>query len=58
MAALYMSVKELAERWNCDLTAIYRQVKARQLPALHVGKIIRIPVAAVEEFERSNTSGQ
>ncbi|MYV26410.1 excisionase family DNA-binding protein [Rhodococcus sp. DSM 6344] len=57
MAVLYMSVKELAERWGCNLSSIYRQVKSGRLPALHVGNTIRIPIVAVEEFERSNTTG-
>lgn len=57
MVVLYMSVKEVAERWNCDLTAIYRLVKSERIAALHVGNIIRIPIAAVEVFEKENTSG-
>ncbi|MBJ7476801.1 helix-turn-helix domain-containing protein [Rhodococcus sp. (in: high G+C Gram-positive bacteria)] len=52
----HMSVKAIAERWNCDLTAVYRQVKARRLPALRVGNIIRVPIAAIEEFEAANTT--
>lgn len=55
-AQTHMSVKAIAERWNCDLTAVYRQVKARKLPALRVGNIIRIPIAAIEEFEAANTT--
>ncbi|WP_374105643.1 hypothetical protein [Rhodococcus erythropolis] len=38
------------------MSSIYRQVKSGRLPALHVGSTIRIPIVAVEEFERSNTT--
>lgn len=57
MTAAYISVKHLAERWATNTMAIYRQVESEKLPALRLGQSIRIPLAAVEEYERSNTSG-
>ena len=53
----HISVKGLAQRWDCNLDAIYRQVKSGQLPALHIGQVIRIPIAAVESYESENTTG-
>ncbi|MGM5069791.1 helix-turn-helix domain-containing protein [Rhodococcus qingshengii] len=57
MSRTHMTVKAIAERWDCDPNSVYRLVRSKSLPALHIGgKAIRIPVAAVEEFESSNTT--
>lgn len=56
MSATYMSVAELAERWCCHRSIIYRQINAGHLAALHIGQTIRIPTAEVERFETENTS--
>ncbi|MFC9549823.1 helix-turn-helix domain-containing protein [Rhodococcus sp. NPDC056960] len=57
MAALYVSVKQLAERWDCNEMAVYRLVQSEKLPALRIGQAIRIPIAAVEQYEAENTTG-
>ncbi|WP_139793024.1 helix-turn-helix domain-containing protein [Prescottella equi] len=54
----YMSVKQVAERWNINTMAVYRQVACGRLPALHLGQTIRIPIADVLRFEAENTSGR
>lgn len=56
-ATTHISVKQLAERWDCPLSSIYRQVETLKLPALRIGQGIRIPLAAVERFEAENTTG-
>lgn len=53
----HISVKGLAQRWDCNESAIYRQVHSKKLPALHIGQVIRIPIAAVEAYESENTTG-
>lgn len=57
MAPEYMSVKALAERWGCSREVLYRQISSGRVPALRIGHAIRIPIAAVEQFERTNTTG-
>lgn len=56
MTVAYMTAKALAERWQCNPSVIYNQVTKGKIPALHIGNGIRIPVAAVEEFEQANTT--
>lgn len=58
MSAAYVSVKELAEKWGCHPAAIYKQVDGGRLAALRIGQTIRIPLTAVADFERANTTGQ
>lgn len=55
--AVYMSVKALSQLWDCHGSVIYRLVKSGRIPALHVGEVIRIPIAAVEAYEAENTTG-
>lgn len=57
MTPLYMSVKDLAARWDCHVGVVYRQVSEGRIAALHIGNGIRIPIAAVEDFEQTHTTG-
>ena len=42
----------VAERWGCSANHVRNLIKRGELPAFRLGKrLIRIPVAAVEEFE-------
>lgn len=43
----------LAERWGVSAETVRQLVKRGELPGFRVGRMIRIPVQAVEEFERS-----
>lgn len=53
MTAMYLSVAELAERWSMRDR---KNVRERYLPQLSgvrkIGRIYRIPVNSVVEFER------
>lgn len=51
-ARLYMSVKELAERWGISLPHAYRLIERGALPCLRAGNSIRVPIAAVEDYEK------
>jgi excisionase family DNA binding protein len=42
---------ELAERWGCSTTLIYDLLAAGSLRGFKLGKLWRIPVAAVEDYE-------
>lgn len=55
MSATHMSVKDVADRWGCNRAAIYRQIHAGHLAALHIGQTIRIAISEVERFETTNT---
>ncbi|EHK86415.1 helix-turn-helix domain-containing protein [Rhodococcus pyridinivorans] len=57
MNSTHMSVKQLAARWSCPVSAIYQQVRSGGLAALHIGQTIRIPIAEIERFEAQNTTG-
>lgn len=58
MSATHMSVADLARRWGCSREVLYRQIEAGRLKALHIGQAIRVPVTAVEQYERENTTGE
>ncbi|AOD21322.1 hypothetical protein IM25_06540 [Rhodococcus sp. p52] len=51
----YLSVKDLAVRWSCHRSIIYRQINAGNLAALHIGQAIRIAISEVERFEAEYT---
>ncbi|BAE50296.1 hypothetical protein amb1492 [Paramagnetospirillum magneticum AMB-1] len=42
---------QLAERWQCSDQHVYNLVRAKKLQAMRLGKLIRITIQAVEEFE-------
>lgn len=58
MTTTHASVKDLADRWACPKSAIYQQIRTGALKALRIGGTIRIPLAAIDEFERRNTTGK
>lgn len=52
----YMTVKEAAERLRVHPETIRRLVRSDELRAIKIGRIIRISVAAIEDYERKNTT--
>lgn len=53
-----MSVRALADRWDCNVSVIYKLIAAGRLSALSLGRQgKRIPIAEVERYESANTSG-
>lgn len=44
-------VATLAERWDCSTGKVRALIRSGELPALRFGKLIRIPIAAVEAYE-------
>ncbi|TNJ43605.1 helix-turn-helix domain-containing protein [Phaeobacter sp. B1627] len=42
---------QLAKRWNCSSETVRQMVKRGELRGFRVGRMIRIPQTAVEEFE-------
>ncbi|WP_170429158.1 helix-turn-helix domain-containing protein [Ruegeria arenilitoris] len=49
--------KQLAERWNCSANTVRNLISAGELHAFRIGeKLIRIPVEAIEEYEKCANS--
>ncbi|MAM38506.1 MAG: hypothetical protein CL949_08375 [Erythrobacter sp.] len=46
-----LSPADLAERWGCSTTLIYDLLAAGTLRGFKLGKLWRVPVSAVEEYE-------
>jgi len=44
-------VADLAERWSCSHSKIRTLLRDGVLPTLQLGTMIRIPIAAVDEYE-------
>lgn len=47
----YLTPCELAARWRCRVSRIRAMVKAGELPAIRIGKAVRITPEAVAEAE-------
>ena len=46
-----LRVSSLAERWSCSPGKIRKMIHDGELPALRLGKMLRIPTSAVLEIE-------
>jgi excisionase family DNA binding protein len=44
---------DIAERWQCKEARIYKLIREGRLRAFRLGKLIRVPIEAVEEFEEN-----
>jgi excisionase family DNA binding protein len=49
------SPETLAERWGCSSDKVRRMYRAGEIEGFKLGKLIRIPAAAVERFECQTT---
>lgn len=49
------SPQTLAQRWDCSAEKIRRMYRDGILPGFQLGKLVRIPAAAVERFECQTT---
>jgi excisionase family DNA binding protein len=48
----YLSVPELAKRWECDEKLVYQEIAAKHLTGLRIGKkLLRVSLAEVERYE-------
>lgn len=58
MAAMYLTPRELAERWSCSARHVRRLCGSGALPAMRLGiESWRISLAAVEAYEAARTGG-
>lgn len=51
------SSEQLAKRWGVSAQHVRDMIKAGALRHFKVGRLIRIPAIAVEEFEQCQTTG-
>jgi excisionase family DNA binding protein len=51
-AKRYLTVSQLSERWSISLAHGYRLLERSELPSLRIGAAVRVPLQAVEEYER------
>jgi len=47
-----LSVEQVALRWGVSPKTIYVAIKLKQIPAVRLGRILRIPAAVVESVEQ------
>ncbi|MGW5147608.1 helix-turn-helix domain-containing protein [Rhodococcus koreensis] len=52
----YLTCAEVAERWQLSARQVQRMATRGELTHMRMGKSIRIPARAVEQFERVRTN--
>lgn len=50
------TIKTLAEHWGVSPETVRQRIVRRELAALRIGKLYRIPFSAVEAFEREHST--
>lgn len=48
----YLSVKETARALSCSVQTIRGMIHAGRLPAVRVGRVLRVPASAVSDYPR------
>ena len=51
MSASYLSVDEVSAMLRCDRKTIYREIEQGRLPALRVGRVLRVSVGDLQCLE-------
>ena len=44
--------EEVADRWGVNVRTVAREIERGNLRAFRVGRVIRIPLTAIQEYER------
>jgi len=55
---MYYTPQELAEKLRVSLDTIYRDLNAKRIPAVRVGRQWRIPRDRFEDWEREQLGGE
>ncbi|MFI3250699.1 MAG: helix-turn-helix domain-containing protein [Eubacteriales bacterium] len=45
-----VTVKEAADAMCVSTGSVYNLIKKEQLPCVHIGRLVRIPISALNEF--------
>ena len=54
MNAQFLSPSQLHERWGFHPESLRRMIREGRLPAIRIGKRLRIPLAEIEAYETAN----
>ena len=55
-SSVFVSVREIATRWDISVATVRRMIWRKELPHLRLGSSVRVPLAAIEEFESKMTT--
>ena len=44
--------EQLADRWGVNVRTVAREIERGNLRAFRVGRVVRIPISAIEEYEK------
>ena len=56
MSAKFLTVAQVAERWACDVSSVYREIQSGRLRALHIGEQAkRISLTELARYEDERT---
>ena len=50
-AAEYFTARQLAERWQMHVESIRRMIREKRLPAVRIGRRLRVSLSVVERLE-------
>ncbi len=51
-----LTVPEVAQMLGCGRTLVYDLIGSRQLPVVKIGRLTRVPVAAIDDFVTSHVA--
>jgi len=51
-----ITMAELAERWSVSISVIYSMVGSGELPTVRLGRLVKIPLAAVALKEQGSAT--
>lgn len=51
-----MTVQEVADKFHCSVQWVYQMCRDGRLPALRIGRFVRVDRAALEALLRNNTT--
>lgn len=52
-----LTVPEVALMLGCGRTLVYELIGSRELPVVKIGRLTRVPIAAVDAFVSSHVTG-
>jgi excisionase family DNA binding protein len=52
-----LTISEAARRLSLGRATAYRLVQLGELPSVHIGRAVRVPARALEDWVRARTSG-
>ena len=56
MSGQLLTAEQLADRWQVATSHVYRLTREGQIPSVKLGRYVRFSPAAIEAFERGDTT--